>query len=151
VRGRPLVKAAVIGAMAVVLVVVVVAMANRDHLESAAGAVAAAPLELISMRHTREGGTLTVSGIVRNPRTGRTAGSIAAMVSAFDRAGALVMSRQAPLELLTLGPGEESPFVVTIPHAGDVGRYRVSFRTDAGIVRHVDRRATPVARAVPAK
>jgi hypothetical protein len=30
---------------------------------------------------------------------------------------------------------------VTIPGAVDVGRYRVSFRTDEGVVPHVDRRA----------
>ncbi|MBM3817747.1 MAG: hypothetical protein FJW14_01840 [Acidimicrobiia bacterium] len=118
VRGRPLITAAVIGAMAVVLVVVA-AMANRGHIEPA-----------------------TVAG--------DTVGSIDAVVSAFNRAGAFVTSAQAPLDLLTLGPGEESPFVVTIPNVGDVGRYRVSFRTDSGVVRHVDRRATQIARAVVA-
>jgi hypothetical protein len=149
VRGRPLIKAAVIAAMAVVLVVVV-AMANRDHVESATVAVEAAPLELISMRHARQGDTLTVTGVVRNPRAGGTVASIDAVVSAFTRNGAFVTSAQAPLDLLTLGPGEESPFVVTIPKVGDVGRYRVSFRTESGVVRHVDRRAAQVARAVMA-
>jgi hypothetical protein len=149
VSGRPLIKAAVVGAMAVLLVVVV-AMANRDHVEPATVAVDAAPLELVSMRHARRGDTLTVSGLVRNPRAGETVASIAAVVSAFNRAGAFVTSAQAPLDLLTLGPGEESPFVVTIPDVGDVGRYRVSFRTESGVVRHVDRRATQVARAAVA-
>lgn len=144
VRGRPLIKAAVVAAMAVTLVVVV-AMANRDHAESAMVSVDAAPLELISMRHTREGNTLTVSGLVRNPRAGDTVASIAAVVFAFNREGAFVTSAQAPLDFLTLGPGDESPFIVTVPNVGDVGRYRVSFRTDAGVVRHVDRRAAQVA------
>jgi hypothetical protein len=30
--------------------------------------------------------------------------------------------------------------VITIPGMADVGRYRVSFRTDDGVVPHVDRR-----------
>lgn len=144
VQGRPLIKAAVVGAMAVALVVVA-AMANRDHAESATVARDAAPLELVSMRHTREGGTLKVSGLVRNPRAGETVASIAAVVLAFNRQGAFVTSAQAPLDLLTLAPGEESPFFVTLPDVGDVGRYRVSFRTETGVVRHVDRRATQVA------
>ena len=41
----------------------------------------------------------------------------------------------------TSAPGDESPFVVTIPNVADVARYRVSFRTEAGTLRHVDRRA----------
>jgi hypothetical protein len=144
VGGRPLIKAAVVAAMAVTLVVIV-AMANRDHTESATVQVDAAPLELISMRHTRDGSALTVSGLVRNPRAGDTVASIAAVIFAFNREGAFVTSAQAPLDFLTLGPGDESPFIVTIPNVGDVGRYRVSFRTDAGVVRHVDRRAAQVA------
>ena len=40
-----------------------------------------------------------------------------------------------------LGAGEESPFVVKIPNAAAVGRYRVGFRLDdGGVVAHVDRR-----------
>ena len=66
---------------------------------------------------------------------------IAAVVFTFDRDGSFVTSARAPLDFTTLEPGDESPFVVTIPNVGDVGRYRVSFRTDAGVVRHVDRRA----------
>ena len=37
--------------------------------------------------------------------------------------------------------GGESPFVVTVPGAADVGRYRVSFRTDDRVVPHIDRRS----------
>ena len=39
-----------------------------------------------------------------------------------------------------LAPGSESPFVVTVAGAGDVGRYRISFRADDRIVAHVDTR-----------
>jgi hypothetical protein len=46
------------------------------------------------------------------------------------------------LEFNRIADGDESPFQVTIPDVKDVGRYSVSFRTDTGIVPHVDRRAT---------
>jgi len=46
------------------------------------------------------------------------------------------------LEFGSVARGDESPFKVTIPDVKDVGRYRVSFRSPAGIVPHVDRRAT---------
>ena len=44
------------------------------------------------------------------------------------------------VETPALGPGGEAAFVVTMPRAGDAGRYRVSFRTDDRVVSHVDRR-----------
>ena len=53
-----------------------------------------------------------------------------------------VASGRAPLEFGSVARGDESPFKVTIPDVKDVGRYRVSFRSPAGIVPHVDRRAT---------
>jgi hypothetical protein len=42
---------------------------------------------------------------------------------------------------VVLEPGDESPFVVTIPNVTEVAKYRVSFRTEDGMMRHVDRRA----------
>jgi hypothetical protein len=144
-HGSPLIKVAVGVAMAVVLIVVV-ASANRGSdtvgENGRAEAREAAPLELISMRHTRQGDTLTVSGLVRNPRAGTNATRVTAVILAFNRTGAFLNSARAPLDFTTLEPGEESPFVVTVPSASDVGRYRVSFRTDAGVVRHVDRRTS---------
>jgi hypothetical protein len=65
-----------------------------------------------------------------------------AVVFAFDRDGGFVSSGRAPLEFAAIAAGDESPFRVTIPDVKDVGRYRVSFRTEAGVVRHVDRRPT---------
>lgn len=140
VKGRPLIKAAVVGAMAVALIVVV-AMASLERPTSAAAPAESAPLELVSMRHTRDGGKLTVAGLVRNPRAGATVTRVTAVVSAFDGNGTLVVSASAPLDFTTLEPGDESPFVVTIPSAPDVARYRVGFRTDDGRLRHLDRRA----------
>ncbi len=77
--------------------------------------------------------TLTVTGLVRNPRRGAAANRVSPSSSAFDRHGDFVASGRAPLDFLALEPGDESPFLVTIPNVGDVGRYRVSFRTDAGV------------------
>lgn len=153
-HGNPFIKVAV-GALMAVVLIVVIASANRGP--DAAGARAnarsgvSAPLELISMRHTRDGDTLTVSGLVRNPRAGADATRVTAVILAFNRAGAFVNSARAPLDFTTLEPGDESPFVVTVPSAADVGRYRVSFRTDSGVVRHVDRRTADATRLTAAR
>lgn len=144
-KSRPLIKAAVVATMGIAIVVVV-AMSSRgpDQTPAPGGSAArqqSAPLELVSMRHAREGGSLTVSGLVRNPRAGSSAARISAVVFAFDTDGTFVASGRAPLDFTTLEPGDESPFVVTIPNVANVGRYRVSFRTESGMLRHVDRRA----------
>ncbi len=140
ITGRPLMRMAVVAALAMALVVIA-AMANRDHAQPVAATADGAPLELVSMRHTRDGSTLTVSGLVRNPRSGAPLTRIAAVVFAFDRSGSFAASGRASLDFTTLEPGDESPFVVTVPDVADVGRYRVSFRTEAGILRLIDRRA----------
>ena len=144
VQGHPLVKVAVGVAMSVALIVFI-AMSGEHHQESSAAPTPVAArqdgaLELLSMRHEREGDTLSVTGLVRNPG-GAAARGIIAVVFAFDHAGNFVASGRAPLDFVTLAAGDESPFRVTIPHVSDVGRYRVSFRTESGVVRHVDRRA----------
>jgi hypothetical protein len=70
VNGLPLVKTGVFGALALAFLVVV-AMANRNHAAAPASAGSSdVILELVSMQHAREGRTLTVTGLVRNPRTG---------------------------------------------------------------------------------
>jgi len=139
-NGRPLIRMAIVAALAIALVVAA-AMANRDHARPTAARADAAPLELVSMRHTRDGRKLTVSGLVRNPPSGAPLTHIAAVVFAFDRSGSFVASGRAALDFTILEPGDESSFVVTVPDAADVGRYRVSFRTEAGLLRHIDRRA----------
>lgn len=146
VRSRPLLKLAIGFGMAV-LIIVLVAMSSGRHQAPASAAAAATQessrdsLELLSMRHERAPDALTVTGLVRNPGA-PASGAIMAVVFAFDRDGGFVASGRAPLEFATISAGDESPFRVTIPGVKDVGRYRVSFRTDAGVVRHVDRRPT---------
>jgi hypothetical protein len=144
VQGRPLLKVAVGFAMAVGIIVLIAMTGDRRGTPVAAPAPAAQnaadSLELLSMRHERAGDVLTITGLVRNP--GVAPGPITAVVFAFDREGGFVASGRAPLEFATIAAGDESPFQVTIPDVKDVGRYRVSFRTNAGVVRHVDRRPT---------
>jgi hypothetical protein len=101
------------------------------------------PLELISLRHDRQGSKLEVSGLVRNPASANPVEHLTAVVFLFDPAGAFVASARAPIDFTKLAAGEESPFVVTLDAPADVSRYRVSFRTDEGIVPHVDRRGAP--------
>jgi hypothetical protein len=141
-RGRPGIKLAIGGAMALLLIVAAFAGA-RDAAESTP-TKAPAPLELMSMRHQREGTTLTVSGLVRNPAGGAAVDAVTAVVFAFDRAGTFVASGRAPLDFSTLAPGDESPFVVNVPNVSAVARYRVTFRSGNGVVRHIDRRLNQV-------
>jgi hypothetical protein len=100
-----------------------------------------APLELVALSHARTGDGLTVSGMVRNPDGGIARAHLTAVVFAFDRQGAFLTSTRSPIDPVNLNPGTQSLFTVNVPQAGGVSRYRVSFRTDLGVVPHVDRRA----------
>jgi len=104
-------------------------------------AVAALPLELVALGHERDGESLIVRGIVRNPASGAAVDRLTAVVFLFNREGGFLSSGRVAVETSALRPGTESTFVVTVPGAGAVERYRVSFRTDDRIVPHVDRRA----------
>lgn len=111
-----------------------------DRIMSLARREPAASLELTSLRHTRQADRMLIAGLVRNPAAGAQVSGITAVAFLFDRGGSFLASGRAPLDFSTLGPGEESPFEIIIPHAGHAGRYRVSFRTEAGVVPHVDGR-----------
>lgn len=105
-----------------------------------------APLELMSLTHQRQNEKLAVSGLVRNPVAGKPVERLSAVVLLFDRTGTFVTSSKANVDFLKLAAGDESPFVVSIDAPSTVARYRVSFRTDDGVVPHVDRRdAAPAA------
>ena len=98
------------------------------------------PLELVSLSHARQNEKLAVSGLVRNPVSGKPVERLSAVVFLFDRSGTFVTSSRAHVDFLRLGAGDESPFVVSIDAPPTVSRYRVSFRTDDGVVPHIDRR-----------
>jgi hypothetical protein len=152
VRGRPGIKFAVGGAMALTILIGAIIGArmadatpdSRVMTGKPAATNAAAPLELVSMKHQRQGTTLTVSGLVRNPAKGTAVNGLTAVVFAFDRNGGFVASGRASLDFSALAPGDESPFVVNVPNVSDVARYRVTFRSATGVVRHVDRRSDQV-------
>ena len=108
---------------------------------SAAAVGPNSPLELVSLRHERRKEKLAVSGLVRNPAAGQPVERLSAVVFLFDRQGGFVTSAKADVDFLKLGAGDESPFVVSLDAPATVSRYRVSFRTDDGIVPHLDRRA----------
>jgi hypothetical protein len=112
---------------------------------------AGAPLELISLRHERQNGALAITGLVKNPSAGTPVEKLAAVVFLFDGQGSFLTSSRAGVDFTQLAPGDESPFVIRIDSAPkNVARYRVSFRTDAGVVPHVDRRGQePIARGLP--
>jgi hypothetical protein len=105
------------------------------------GGAAGAALELMSLRQEMQDGTLTISGLVRNPRAGVPQERLTAVVFFFDGQGGFLSSTRAPLDYRALAPGEESPFQLSAPAPPGVARYRVSFRRDEGaVVPHVDRR-----------
>jgi hypothetical protein len=108
-----------------------------DH---AAAAESPVPLELLALGHDRDGDRLTVRGVVRNPSVGRAVDRVTAVVFLYDRTGGFLTSGRAAIESPSLTPGAESAFVVVVPGASDVSRYRVSFRTEDRVVPHVDRR-----------
>ena len=117
---------------------------------SAATATGPSPLELISLRHERKQGALAITGLVRNPGAGQMVDKLAAVVFLFDQQGAFLTSARAGVDYTQLAPGDESPFVIRVDAPSSVARYRVSFRTEAGVVPHVDRRGQePIARDVP--
>lgn len=143
-HSRPLLKVAAGFAMAVAVIVIIAMTTDRRGAVQPTAAIEGSvaqqqSLELLSMRHERDGDNLIVTGLVRNPGA-PAAGDIMAVVLTFDRDGGFIASGRAPLEFGRIAAGDESPFRVTVPGVKDVGRYRVSFRTESGVVRHVDRR-----------
>jgi hypothetical protein len=133
----------VLASAAALVIVLGGGSAGTTHASNQPSAVAAAaplPLELVALGHERDGDRLTVRGIVRNPPTGAAVDRLTAVVFVFKQDGGFLSSGRVAVEASALRPGTESIFVVTVPGAGDVGRYRVSFRSDDQIVPHVDRR-----------
>jgi hypothetical protein len=142
---------AVVFAVATALVASIVAglvWLGSSHApeEGRAFAGGVAPLELFSLRHTKEHDTLTITGLVANPKGGRGLTGVTAVVFLFNQSGEFIGSGRAPLEFTQLAPGAESPFQITVANAGAVGRYRVGFRTEDGaVIGHVDRRPSAAA------
>jgi ferric-dicitrate binding protein FerR (iron transport regulator) len=66
---------------------------------------------------------------------------LTAVVLLFDTAGAVVATGRSAVDAADLLPGAQTPFSVSVGGLDEVGRYRVSFRTDDDrVVPHVDKR-----------
>jgi hypothetical protein len=128
-------------------VAIAVVSSRADRAPVAAVAAPAAvttpasfPLELVALGHERVGDQLTVRGVIRNPASAAEMDRLTAVVFLFTPSGGFLATGRAAVETTALRPGDESTFVVTVPRAADVARYRVSFRTDDRVVPHLDRR-----------
>src|SRR5215472_758754 len=128
---------AVMTAMALVVSSLVLfslaARAPRAATRSA-GAAANAELELLSLQDARHADSLTITGLVQNPRTGAPLSRVAVTALTFDGAGSFLASGRALIDVTALAPGGESPFTVTVPAGSTVARYRIGFRDEAGRV-----------------
>ena len=114
----------------------------RPDAAPAAVADAVPPLELLTLGHEQEAGTLSVTGVVRNAPQGAPIANVTATLTLFDKDGRELANASTPLDFLMLGPGHESEFVIRVPQSGQAVRYRVGFRDAQGrALRHVDRRS----------
>ncbi|SRR5258706_11703725 len=136
----------VVAAFAVAAVTGLVLMAESSSRAPRPGSAGSAagpqdvPLELLALEHDRDDSQLVVRGIVRNPSSAAGLRGLTAVVSAFSKDGGLIAGGRAPAATDVLSPGAETPFVVTLPDADSVDRFRVSFATGNRRVPHVDRR-----------
>jgi hypothetical protein len=139
---RPLaafvVGAFVVGAVGAMAVGLPRTLARASRVLPAAAAPL--PLELVALGHERIGDQLTVHGVVRNPPTGAVIDRLTAVVFVIAPDGEYLATGRSAVEAPALHPGREATFAVTVPGAGDVSRYRVSFRTGDRLVPHLDRR-----------
>jgi len=129
----------VIGACVVVAGVVMIAMMSDRYEPPPARSVSphTESLELLSLDASRDGSTLAVTGVVRS-RAEEPLTAVTAVISAIDAKGRPVGRGSVPLAAIR--PRSESRFVVTISDVNEAARYRVSFRSATGVIRHVDRR-----------
>ena len=150
-------RAAVMSGIALALAAVVLFALSAQQratvrVSTAAKPVAAAAvpaLELLSLHDARQPGSLTITGLVQNPRGGTMLTRVTVTAFAFDANGAFLASGRALLDVTALAPGDESPFVVTVPVAENVARYRIGFRGDDGrVIAHTDRRQPGAVAAV---
>ncbi len=148
-----LLLAAAAGVFVAGLVLAGLALTGPDRDAGQSAAHPPAPLELLALRHQRHDGVLEISGVVRNPPSGRAVGGLEAVAHSFGADGAPLTSGRKPLRTSRLNPGDESPFAIVLSPAAQVKRYRISFIDGTGTVPHVDlrsRRAQSKAPVLPA-
>jgi hypothetical protein len=139
---RRLAPAVAVGALLVSSVAGIALLAGGTRGEAAAvPARADAPVELLALRHARQGGQFEIVGLVRNAAGAPVRERLTVVALLFDKQGNFLTSARAPVDFTRLGAGEESPFRVSLAAPAGVARYRVSFRLDSGGgVPHEDRR-----------
>ena len=117
-------------------------LSELSRRASAPAPASVEPLELLSLRHSSDPtGAFTVTGLVENPVKGSSLSNIVAVVYLFDDEGQYFAGGRARIDASVFRPGDQAGFVVTVPGAGLVSRYRVGFRLeDGGVVAHVDER-----------
>jgi hypothetical protein len=94
------------------------------------------PLELTALTHERDGDRLIVRAMVLSPASRSGVDPLTAVVTLFNNVGEPIRT----IETAPLAPGSRAPFVVSIPNASNVARYRISFKTNGVVIAHVDRR-----------
>jgi hypothetical protein len=100
------------------------------------------PLELLALVHEREADRLRIRGVVRNPPHGAGRADVTAVVTLVGEDGIVITTGTTVVQPGLLPPGAETSFVVVVPNANAVSRYRVGFRSDDAAVPHVDRRGS---------
>jgi hypothetical protein len=137
-----------VGALVVAAVIAGVMMTSGGRQPRPASTAAAMPpastdvvLELVALGHEREADRLTVRGVIRTPPASSDVNHLTAVVLLFTREGGFIGSGRAEVDARVTAPGAERTFVVTVPASDEVGRYRVSFRSDDQVIPHVDRRS----------
>jgi hypothetical protein len=145
-------RAAVAATIASLVTVSTLALRSRSPSATPAPAANTRPvsaqteglLALLSLKQTQGTDTLTIIGLVQNPRDGAVLSNIRATALLFGADGTFLASGGAALDFTILRPGDESPFVINVPVTAPVARYRVGFRSDDGrVIGHVDRRTAP--------
>jgi len=126
-----------VGASMALVLVTAVTIQARWSASPATVTQTPRPLELMSMRHTIDGSSLTVSGVVHTPASAAPHETVTAVVSGFDGGGVQIATGSGPVDLAA---GADSSFSVAVPGGAKVARYRMSFRAGQTTVRHVDRR-----------
>ncbi|HEX4566856.1 MAG TPA: FxLYD domain-containing protein [Vicinamibacterales bacterium] len=115
--------------------------AATANVTQTTGTPSGAELELMALHDSRQTGSLTITGLVQNPRSGAHLSRVAVTAYTFDDKGSFLASGRALLDVTALAPGDESPFTVTVPVTDNVARYRVGFRDETGrVIAHIDRR-----------
>ena len=128
-------------AMAVLVAVSVTMLSQRSGVPpDDLGAGSPEPIELLSLAHAMQGDYIAITGSIRNPSNGIERGQLSVTATVFDRDGTVVGTRQTPLQGAVLPPGSEAPFSVSLPDAGQINRYRISFMQGQTRVLHIDRR-----------